>query len=374
MRRVRFRRGFTLVELLVVIAIIGILVGLLLPAVQAAREAARRMQCGNNLKQLGLSLHNYESAFRKFPSNYQGSGPGDQRGIGRDNNEYGFTIGLLPYIEQGPLYNNMMAMARPSGPGLPRPWAGTAGYHDAAQENWGRVQKNWTVDIPGLICPSDPPTPDRVESPTLINYKGSVGDSFFGNRDYAGGNRDNRGMFMMRRWMSIAGVSDGLSNTVLLGEVAAGGGPRDILGGVAQNLNSYSPAACLARVGIINGQRQLTGAVRAVFRPVTGRAFDGRPYFISVTTMSPPNGPHCNFGGGDWDSSLVPLSSFHTGGATIAMGDGSVHFISQSIDVGNQVVQQQSPGTPTYSGASLYGVWGALGSRNGGEAGASIPQ
>ncbi len=373
MKKTLFRRGFTLVELLVVIAIIGILVGLLLPAVQAAREAARRMQCSNNLKQLALSLHNYESAFKKFSSNYQGVGTGN-RGIGVDNNEYSFTMGLLPYIEQGPLYSNMMSMARPSGPGLPRPWAGTAGYHNAAQENWGRVQKNWTVDISAFICPSDPPTPDRVESPMLINYKGSVGDSFFGNRDVAGSNRDNRGIFMMLRWMSISGVTDGLSNTVLLSEVAAGGGPRDILGGVAQDLNSYSPAACLARVTTVSGRRQLSGNVRAVFRPVTGRAMDGRPYFISVTTMSPPNGPHCNFGGGDWDSSLVPASSFHTGGAQTAMADGSVQFISQSIDCGNQVVQQQSAATPTYSGPSLYGVWGALGSRAGGEASASIPQ
>ena len=372
MKKTLFRRGFTLVELLVVIAIIGILVGLLLPAVQAAREAARRMQCSNNLKQMGLALLNYESTFKKLSSNYVGSGAGN-RGIGRDNNEYGFTLGLLPYIEQGPLYSNIMAMARPSGPGLPRPWAGTAGYHDTAQENWGRVQKNWTVDLPAFICPSDPPTPDRVESPTLINYKGSVGDSFFGNRDVSGATRDNRGVFMLNRYMAMSGISDGMSNTVLLAEVAAGGGVRDILGGVAQNLNSYSPAACLARVTSVNGRRQLTGNVRAVFRPVTGRAFDGRPYFISVTTMSPPNGPHCNFGGGDWDSSLVPASSYHTGGAQAAMGDGSVHFISDSIDCGNQVVQQQTAAAPVYSGPSLYGVWGALGSRSGGEAGASIP-
>ena len=373
MKKTLFRRGFTLVELLVVIAIIGILVGLLLPAVQAAREAARRMQCSNNLKQMGLALLNYESTFKRFPSNYQGRGAGNERGIGRDNNEYGFTLGLLPYIEQGPLYSNIMAMARPNGPGLPRPWAGTAGYHDAVQRNWGLVQRNWTVDLPAFICPSDPPTPDRVESPTLINYKGSVGDSFFGNRDAGGGNRDNRGVFMLNRYMTISGISDGMSNTVMLAEVAAGGGPRDILGGVAQNLNSYSPAACLARVATVNGRRQLTGAVRAIFRPVTGRAWDGRPYFISVTTMSPPNSPHCNFGGGDWDSSLVPASSYHTGGAQTAMGDGSVHFISDSIDCGNQVVQQQTLAAPVYSGPSLYGVWGALGSRSGGEAGAAIP-
>lgn len=374
--RKRFRVGFTLVELLVVIAIIGILVGLLLPAVQAAREAARRMSCGNNLKQLGLAILNYESAHRRLPSGYKGF-----PGIGRDNEQdYAYTIPILPFIEQGPLYQNMMALARPSGIGLPRPWAGTGGYHDAAQEAWGRAQRNWTVDIPAFICPSDPPPPDRGESPSLLNYKASMGDTFFQNHFPARewGPRDNRGIFHLNRYLTIGAITDGTSNTVLLAEVAGGGGPRDLLGGVAQGIFAWTPAACLARVANINGRAQLSGNVRQVFRPVSGRAWDGRPYFSGVTTMLPPNGPHCNWGDGDWNESMVPASSFHTGGAQACMSDGSVHFVSQSIDTGNpNAVQQQGNwdgGPEIFSGPSAYGVWGALGSRLGGEAAASITQ
>jgi prepilin-type N-terminal cleavage/methylation domain-containing protein len=375
MKQKYFRHGFTLVELLVVIAIIGILVGLLLPAVQAAREAARRMQCGNNLKQMALACLNYESTYKKFPTNYVGRGPGNQ-GIGVDNNEYAYTISILPYIEQGPLYDRMMGRARPAGPGLPRPWAGTGGYHDAAQQVWGLDQKSWAIDISAFICPSDPPPPVRNESPSLINYKCSFGDTYYQNHfpvnNGSGGDaRDNRGIFHMNRYLPISGVLDGLSNTVLLGEVAGGGGVRDLKGGVAQQMQNWAPAGCLARVQFVNGRKQLSGNVREVFRPVSGRAWDGRPYFIAVTTMSAPNSPHCNWGDGDWNESIVPASSFHTGGAQVALGDGSVHFISESIDTGNAAAIQQNSAT-TYSGPSLYGVWGALGSRLGGEV-AALP-
>lgn len=368
MRRLS-RRGFTLVELLVVIAIIGILVGLLLPAVQAAREAARRMSCSNNLKQLGLAMLNYESAFKRFPAMAitTDNGPG----LGREGNAYAWTIAVLPFIEQTPLYNNMMARARPSGLGLPRPWAGIGGYMDDEERNWGRNLRNWTVDIPSFICPSDPPPPDRNESPSLLNYKVSMGDTYFQNHFpvSAWGARDNRGIFQTSRFMPMSGIADGTSNTVLLAEVAGGGAPADLLGGVALNMQAWDPASCLARVGMVNGRRQLTGAVRAIFRPVSGRAWDGRPYFVGVTTMSAPNGPHCHWGGGDGNESMVPASSFHTGGAQVAMADGSVQFISQTIDTGNQTIVQQSNagGQEMFGGPSNYGVWGALGTRNGGE-------
>lgn len=369
-----FRRGFTLVELLVVIAIIGILVGLLLPAVQAAREAARRMQCSNNLKQLGLAMMNYESAFKRFPA--MGIMNDTSPGLGREGNTYAWTIAVLPFIEQTPLYNNMMGRARPNGLGLPRPWAGIGGYVDAEEQAWGRTQRNWTVDIPSFICPSDPPPPDRGESPSLLNYKVSMGDTYFQNHFpvSAWGTRDNRGVFHINRFLPMAGITDGTSNTVLLAEVAGGGAPRDLLGGVAQDMQAWDPASCQARVGMVNGRRQLTGPVREIWRPVSGRAWDGRPYFCGVTTMSAPNGPHCNWGGGDWNESMVPASSFHTGGAQAAMADGSVQFISQSIDTGNQTIVQQSnaAGRELFGGPSNYGVWGALGTRNGAEPNASV--
>ena len=374
------RRGFTLVELLVVIAIIGILVGLLLPAVQAAREAARRMQCSNNLKQFGLAMHNYESAFKKFPA--LGHLGGDMRdtspGMGMDIwARYAYTISLLPFIEQGPRYQAMMSRARPSGPGLPRPWAGQVdwAYDDTAARVWGLDQKNWASDVPSFICPSDPPPPNRNESPSLLNYKVCMGDQYFQNHfpPSAWGSRDNRGIFQVNRYLSMGAISDGTSNTVMMGERAGGGGIADILGGVAQEMRSWAPSDCMARVTTVNGRRQLTAPTREIHRPHTGRAWDGRPYFVGFTTMMAPNSPSCNWGWGDDNEEMSSISSFHTGGAGVALADGSVHFISQSIDTGNQSAVQQSPGfREIYGGPSAYGGWGSMGSKSGGEA-ASLP-
>lgn len=355
MKRSLRQRGFTLVELLVVIAIIGILVGLLLPAVQAAREAARRMQCSNNLKQLSLAALNYESAFKKFPAlGHSGQGnaaPGMGAGAGWP---YAWTISILPFIEQNSLYQNMMAQARPAGPGLPTPWS-------TANNAW--ENQNWKAQIPGFICPSDTPPTNRGESPSLINYRGCLGDDYHQNHFRPQDGRDNRGMFQRDRYLAIGQVPDGTSNTILFGEAVAGGSPNDVLGGVAVNMQAWNPAACLARLDPAN-RRRITGAVRADFRPQGGRAWDGRPYFVGFTTIVAPNGPSCHWGGVDGNEHMGALSSYHTGGGQIGMVDGSVRFISQSVDTGNQSVDDiDNPG----SRPSPYGVWGALGSRAGGE-------
>ncbi|MEM7475209.1 MAG: DUF1559 domain-containing protein [Planctomycetota bacterium] len=353
------RQGFTLVELLVVIAIIGILVGLLLPAVQAAREAARRMQCSNNLKQLALAQLNYESAYKRFTSfGYQGT----PSGIGRWNwRKYAYTIQLLPYIEQGPLANNMAARSKPQGPGLPDPWDNLPGhFSDDDERAWAAL--NWQVDIPTFICPSDPPVVNRNESPSILNYKVCLGDDYHQNHFRLGqSNRDNRGIFQTNRWLPISAVVDGTSNTLLMSERVAGGGVRDIKGGVALNMRDWNPAACYARVDQTTGQ--LTGQVRANFRPTGGRAWDGRPYFCGFVTMVRPNGPSCHWGGVDGNEDMSPPSSYHTGGVNVAMADGSIHYVSDNIDTGN--ITANSVANP--SGPSDYGVWGALGSREGGE-------
>lgn len=365
--RMRLKRtGFTLVELLVVIAIIGILVGLLLPAVQAAREAARRMQCSNNLKQLGLAALNYESAFQRLPA----LGSTGDTGAGFYNGRrFSYVTQILPFIEQGNLAAAHQAQSKPGGIGLPDPWANLPGHYDGYPPEmrvW--AAQYWQVDLPFLICPSDPPPPNRNESPSLINYKVCVGDDYHQNHFLPSQGRDNRGMFQINRWLKIGGATDGLSNTIAFSERVAGGAPRDVLGGVALNVQAWNPAACLARLDPTN-PRLLTGDVRADFRPTGGRAWDGRPYFVGFATMVAPNGPSCHWGGVDGNEDMSPASSYHTGGVQVSMGDGSVQFISQSIDTGNQFAD--SLATP--SGPSDYGVWGSLGSRSGGEA-VSVPQ
>ncbi|MFN3150305.1 DUF1559 domain-containing protein [Bremerella sp.] len=342
------RRAFTLVELLVVIAIIGVLVALLLPAVQQAREAARRMQCTNNLKQLGLAMHNHHDTFGALPPLGNIAVDGNWGG----NRAYAWTIYILPYIEQTALNDNIRSQAE--GPGLPSPWS-------TANNTW--ENQNWKVDIDGFICPSDSPPTDRGESPSLLNYKVCVGDDYHQNHfQPSNQSRDNRGIFQIDRKLNFSAVTDGLSNTVLLGEIAGSGGPRDLRGGVAVNMQSWNPQACSARYDV--STKQLTGDVRANFRPHTGRAWDGRPYFVGFATMVGPNGPSCHWGGVDGNEHMGTLSSWHPGGGNVVMADGSVHFITETIDTGNQAADSQA----TPSGQSDYGVWGALGSRNGGEA------
>jgi prepilin-type N-terminal cleavage/methylation domain-containing protein/prepilin-type processing-associated H-X9-DG protein len=343
-------RAFTLVELLVVIAIIGVLVGLLLPAVQSARAAARRMSCGNNLKQLALSMHNYESSKKELPALGVFGNPGMGGGA---NWPYAWTIPVLPFIEESAMYDRIMSQARPNGPGLPTPWS-------TANNTFNN--EVWKQDISLFMCPSDPKPSNRGESPSLLTYKVCVGDDYHQNHFAPNQSaRDNRGIFQRNRNLSFAEITDGTSKTIMLGEVAGGGGPRDIKGGVAVNMRAWSPAACEARVD--PATRQLTGAVRAAFRPTSGRAWDGRPYFAGFATMVAPNGPSCHWGGVDGNEHMGTASSYHPGGVQVAFADGSVAFVNESIDTGNQ----STADVANPSGMSPWGVWGALGSRSGGE-------
>lgn len=344
------RTGFTLVELLVVIAIIGVLVGLLLPAVQAARAAARRMSCGNNLKQLGLAMHNYESTHKKLPALGMASNPGMGQGAWWP---YSYAIAILPYIEQQPAYDRIMAQARPAGPGLPTPWStGNSTFENEV----------WKQDIASFICPSDLPPDNRNESPSLISYKVCVGDDYHQNHFRPDQNRNNRGIFQQERWRGFNEVTDGLSNTVMLGEVAGGGPANAIIGGVALNMQAWNPASCEARVDPVTNQ--LTAPVRAQFRPTNGRAWDGRPYFVGFATIIGPNGPSCHWGGVDGNEHMGTAASFHPGGAQVCYADGSVSFIAESIDTGDQTVDDVADPA---NRPSPYGVWGAKGSRSGGE-------
>lgn len=346
------RQAFTLVELLVVIAIIGILVGLLLPAVQAAREAARRMQCSNNMKQLGLALHNYHGTYsNKLPFGQFFDAPATR---GQSRRHSGF-IGMLPYIEQSPLFNQISA----SGFGRV-PWDG------------GFVP--FRAEIPTFNCPSDASKPRNTNDIGRTNYMFCRGDSAWDHNQWAGnGGRGLRGMFTGQAISKgFRDVTDGLSNSIAMSERTLGQSGLNVLDGgtvtgIGSNFRNTNPSDCTSRVGA--GKRYNAGT--AVSHWAGLRWPDGAPAFSGCTTVLGPNKASCTQGGWDGEDGIYEPMSRHTGGVTVLFGDGSVQFISEAIDTGNTTLPPpDAPGQP--NGASPYGVWGALGSVRGGDT-ASLP-
>ena len=317
------KRGFTLIELLVVIAIIAVLVSLLLPAVQQAREAARRTQCRNNLKQLALACHNYENTYSVFP-------------MGCDVSMIGWKQYIYPYVEQTNVYNGIN-MADNTSPG-PHCRDGSPCYtvQRQAADLTTAGQKNWAAyNMPVFNCPSDP------RSGTLAPYAAGAGSDYIfqnyfavcggvnselrGGRSYGPNSRhrgvnlpggsgqdvvgaanfkpwsEYTGLFGMAMKVKIGDCSDGLSNTLLIGER-----PVDGAGSWGWAIN------CAEGDGMIG-----TGSL----------AIPGAPAPFDVDQPAPmlarvPTTPY------------IPavFGSHHTGGAQFARGDGSVNFISSSID------------------------------------------
>lgn len=356
------RLGFTLVELLVVIAIIGILIALLLPAVQAAREAARRSHCANNLKQLGLALLNYESARKVFPSREQGTRGGD---IYQSNHGMlSAIVLLLPYMEQEGLAK---LVATPQPPTFPNPYGGypwVEGFH------------GWDEQIPTLLCPSDGGSAKRKShqywrNHGRTNYNFSAGDTIYrdvGGRPYANEwpdenyAHDTRGFFGARfTYNGIRDIKDGTSNTIAMSEHTVFDDVHNVLhgdfvaslGGINDN-----PSICMAHKGpygtiIPNGEIDPWHHLR-------GAWWNGGYMLVQgFTTVLPPNSPNCNISRAEWWWGIHPPDSYHPNGVNGLMGDGSVRFINENIDCGNLA----APCVTT--GPSPYGVWGAMGTKAG---------
>jgi hypothetical protein len=319
----------------------------LLPAVQAAREAARRSQCSNNLKQLGLSIHNYHDTYKVMPFRQGGTAGG-----GSNGERISGYVPLLPFFEQEPLYEQI---------------AGGAGgaYNPFGPVPWDGGFPPWEAKLGGLLCPSDGVSGDFNPSDVQpANYVFSVGDYTSWAHD-----ETSRGPFTYRRTYPFAKVKDGLSNTIAMSERCIGRGRAQmILGGTVVNRSSAvpsnpannNPVDCLATVGP-NGM--YIGGLD--YRDWASQRWpDGATAFRVMNTILPPNGPTCNEGAWDGNRILAPPTSYHPGGVNALVCDGAVRFISETVDTGNL-----ASGSVT-QGPSPYGVWGALGSKDGGE---SVP-
>ncbi|WP_437222083.1 DUF1559 domain-containing protein [Planctomicrobium sp. SH661] len=347
------KRGFTLIELLVVIAIIAVLVSLLLPAVQQAREAARRSQCKNNLKQLGLAIQNYHDTYSIFPS--RANGPGLYNG-GDSATTYrnclsGF-VALLPFYDQQAMFQLIQSNTSPTSP-------------------WNNTFAPWTTQLSVLLCPSDSPTAASATVATVgrSNYAFCGGDSRSDTQmmmldftpAYTHG-QFNRGIFGHNSAIRIREVSDGTSNTIALSELdrpdTADGSGR---GNIAINLGETSPASCLTQFdnstrAYVSGTTMNTGWPR-------GHSWaTGKIAFVGFNTILPPNSAPSCLVYGDYGGGFLPAASQHTGGVQAVFADGSVRFISENINTGNLSYSGE-----VSTGNSPYGVWGALGSKSGKE-------
>ncbi|MEX1041983.1 MAG: DUF1559 domain-containing protein [Pirellulaceae bacterium] len=293
MKRSRSFSGFTLVELLVVIAIIGVLVALLLPAVQQAREAARRMSCQNNLKQFGLAMHNYHDTHNRLPAGMAAHATGG----------WSWGVALLPYVEQGNIYDGINFLASPN---------------DASNA------VVITTVIPTALCPSSPQPPINND-PSLPNqatssYAASAG-AMLAIPSKCGFSPEE-GVFVHERGFNFTHITDGLSNTILVGEVQ-------------WRIGSYSDGQAMRNTqhfygGFVNGAwfsfddpcGTGTGTADSDYR---------RTYAVMRTAAEAMN--HVDLTANAWwDTAHHNFGSTHPGGAQFVFGDGSVRFISEHVE------------------------------------------
>ena len=338
----RLRKGFTLIELLVVIAIIAVLIALLLPAVQSAREAARRAQCINNFKQIGLGIHNYLSTFQILPFGKGGSYatvlPGTPVYA-----RWSCNSQLLLFLEQGNLFNSINFNLPPETPGM----AGAVPFMPAYQNPNRENATSSRTQIAMYLCPSD--APPLAEWAGATNYLGNLQtwacDLSESNPSTNAPTEVPRGIFYFGSAVRLADVIDGTSQTAFFSEKIRGQGTP----------NPRTDQLIFTNQVTLDATFQACKALPNTALPLTSRQgmswVMGEMCCTSYNHVAPPNGKSCaapNFPGNMANMAMqIPPSSLHPGGANILFGDGSARFVKDSVNLG---------------------TWRALGTRNGGEA------
>ena len=356
-------RAFTLVELLVVIAIIGILIALLLPAVQAARAAARRMDCSNRLKQYGVALHNYHDITKAFPAGMSGPCSDSYFVL-----SYSANTWLLPYMEQSSIYDTILSLRNASGL-LVAPTSSAATFTVGT----ATVNSPFRSTVPAFRCPADTAIGAAPNtSHTRSNYVFSHGDSVYVGSPRA--EHDCRGMFATNRWYNMGAMSDGTSNTILMSEAvsAKAVGSTAVKGGLAilELTLTATPAQCEAKRSATDQWTLVTPVHTNATASRGGAPYFGNPVISGFHTLLPPNSPSCVSSSSSTVGGFASVGSNHTGGVNALLGDASVQFVSDTVDTGTDhsvLPHDPADGTKMQSGISAYGVWGAYGSKNGGE-------
>ncbi len=416
------RIGFTLVELITVITVIGILLGLLLPAVQACREAARRCKCSNRMSQIGLAIHNYHSAHHQLP-NYGDGSKGTATNwwtSQQDSNGWrlSFLVGITPFMEQQSLWEQIndpkLIVARNNFSNLPSKMNSTQAATEASAVTWPAMGPSpdttsfgpWRTELSLLRCPSDPIVSRQFG---ITNYAACLGDSaewsmrgsqimwMPGDATTPPGDATNgppngsdgtpnlaswsaksraaqRGVFVTHHRQQFSDVTDGLSNTIMAGEIT----PIISQGsfGVVPDLKRPPISLRLKPMDCFNASPQgnaFGGVGSWNIGPVNQRGYCWADFHATATgfhTILPPGEIHC-VGQADGETGMLTAGSNHQGGAHVLMCDGAVIFITQSIEYNKggsgAMVYFGGKGEHAPKSESAFGVWGAMGTRASGE-------